>query len=59
MTHLPVRPRIEPTTDDGDGERPLNIFRTLRHNPGLYKAFLTLGGHLLGSARCRRESAKS
>jgi alkylhydroperoxidase family enzyme len=28
----------------------LNIFGTLRRNPRLYKAFLALGGHLLGAS---------
>ena len=31
---------------EGEDDR-LNIFRTLAHNGPLYKAFLTLGGHLL------------
>lgn len=49
MTELPARPRIAPIRHSGDDERVLNIFATLRNNPGLYKAFLTMGGHLLGS----------
>ena len=48
MTDLPSQPRIAPLpVDDGD-ERKLNIFRTLGHNPPLFKGFLALGGHLLG-----------
>jgi alkylhydroperoxidase family enzyme len=48
MTDLPGAPRIAPTPARGD-ERLLNIFRTLRHNHGVYKGFLALGGYLLGN----------
>ena len=47
MTDLPAQPRITPL-EPKDGERPLNIFRTLGRNKPLYKGFLGLGGHLLG-----------
>lgn len=42
-------PRIAPTGPD-DG-RVLNIFRTLRNNPPLYKAFLALGSFNLQDGR--------
>jgi len=48
MRDLPRQPRIAPLPAS-DGQRSLNIFGTLRHNRALYKAFLGLGGHLLGS----------
>lgn len=47
MTQGPSEPRIPPLPWEGDSP-PLNIFRTLRHNKPLTKAFLTLGSHLLG-----------
>jgi 4-carboxymuconolactone decarboxylase len=47
MTHGPAHARITPLADDRDPP-PLNIFRTLARNKELSKAFLTLGGHLLG-----------
>jgi 4-carboxymuconolactone decarboxylase len=48
VTDLPAAPRIAPLPPSDDG-RQLNIFRTLGHNRPLYKGFLALGGHLLGS----------
>ena len=48
MTSLPRRPRIDPRPPRPDDPAQLNIFRTLAHNPELLKAFLKLGGHLLG-----------
>src|SRR3954451_8129806 len=50
VTDLPTAPRITPLPATGD-ERQLNIFRTLSRNRELYKGFLALGGHLLGSGR--------
>jgi 4-carboxymuconolactone decarboxylase len=47
MTELPRQPRIAPLPSDRTDRPQLNIFRTLAHNPELYKAFLSLGGHLL------------
>ena len=47
MTDLPSAPRIAPLPAT-DGQRQLNIFRTLGRNKPLYKGFLALGGHLLG-----------
>lgn len=47
MTELPRQPRISPLPSDRTDRPQLNIFRTLAHNPSLYKAFLALGGHLL------------
>jgi 4-carboxymuconolactone decarboxylase len=47
MTELPRQPRIAPVPSDRTDRPQLNIFRTLAHNPALYKAFLSLGGHLL------------
>jgi alkylhydroperoxidase family enzyme len=47
MTELPQQPRIAPLPRDVSDRSQLNIFRTLGHNPALFKAFLTLGGHLL------------
>lgn len=55
-------PRIEPFTTPytkevqrqldalmgGAGREPLNLFRTLVHNPGLTDGFAALGGHNLG-----------
>lgn len=49
MAELPAEPRIPPLGEPGDDGRVLNIFATLRQHSPLYKAFLTLGGHLLGS----------
>lgn len=46
MTSDPSRPRILPLDDDRTPP-PLNIFRTLKRNRPLFKAFLTLGMHLL------------
>jgi alkylhydroperoxidase family enzyme len=57
-----VPPRIEPFTTPytkevqrqldalmgGAGREPLNLFRTLVHNPGLTDGFAALGGHNLG-----------
>src|SRR3954471_5494433 len=40
-------PRIRPLPSEPTDRRQLNIFRTLAHNGPLYKAFLSLGGHLL------------
>lgn len=40
-------PRIAPLPLTGHEPAPLNIFRTLNHNPLLAKGFLALGGHLL------------
>jgi alkylhydroperoxidase family enzyme len=47
MTDLPSQPRIAPLASDRTDRPQLNIFRTLAHDPELYKAFLSLGGHLL------------
>ena len=47
MTDLPAAPRIAPLPAT-DGQRQLNIFRTLARNKPLFKGFLGLGGHLLG-----------
>ena len=47
MTDLPRQPRIAPLASDRTDRPQLNIFRTLAHSPDLYKAFLSLGGHLL------------
>jgi alkylhydroperoxidase family enzyme len=47
MTALPSQPRIAPLPNDRPDRPQLNIFRTLANNPELYKAFLSLGGHLL------------
>ena len=47
MTEGPQRPRILPLPDEGADRARLNIFGTLARNPALYKAFLSLGGHLL------------
>jgi 4-carboxymuconolactone decarboxylase len=49
MKDLPAQPRIAALTD-AEGGRSLNIFRTVARHGQLYKAFLTLGGHLLGEA---------
>jgi alkylhydroperoxidase family enzyme len=46
VTDRPAAPRIAPLPPP-DGQRQLNIFRTLAHNRPLYKGFLALGGHLL------------
>ena len=46
MTEGPAAPRIAPLPAKGDAPT-LNIFRTLDHNHELFKAFLTLGTHLL------------
>ncbi|MEO6204612.1 MAG: carboxymuconolactone decarboxylase family protein [Mycobacteriales bacterium] len=39
--------RIEPLDVDVKGLPPLNIFKTLAHNPPLSRGFLALGSHLL------------
>jgi alkylhydroperoxidase family enzyme len=41
-----MQPRIAPLPPDGD-EPSLNIFRTLQHNPDLFKAFARFGAHFL------------
>lgn len=43
----PAYPRISPIPPAVNEPGRLNIFGTLAHNAGLYKAFLQLGGHLL------------
>ncbi len=48
MIEKPAHPRIDPLPVDDGAPRQLNIFRTLAHNEMLSKAFLQLGGHLLG-----------
>ncbi|HWB66727.1 MAG TPA: carboxymuconolactone decarboxylase family protein [Mycobacteriales bacterium] len=48
MKQLPEQPRIAPLPADAGKPGRLNIFDTLRRNPGLYKGFLSLGGYLLG-----------
>jgi 4-carboxymuconolactone decarboxylase len=48
VTDLPAEPRIAALPAADDDARQLNIFRTLTRNRPLYKAFLALGGHLLG-----------
>jgi alkylhydroperoxidase family enzyme len=48
MIEEPAGPRIDPLPVDEAAPRELNIFRTLAHNEALSKAFLQLGGHLLG-----------
>lgn len=48
MIEEPAAPRIDPLPVDEGAPRELNIFRTLAHNEALSKAFLQLGGHLLG-----------
>jgi 4-carboxymuconolactone decarboxylase len=48
VTDLPAQPRIAALPPAEDDTRQLNIFRTLTRNRPLYKAFLALGGHLLG-----------
>ncbi|MFN2465687.1 MAG: carboxymuconolactone decarboxylase family protein [Candidatus Dormibacteria bacterium] len=45
-----MEPRIAPLSPEGD-EPSLNIFRTLRHNEELFKAFARFGGHLLRDGR--------
>jgi 4-carboxymuconolactone decarboxylase len=47
MRDGPDAPRIVALPRDGAEDTRLNIFRTLGRNPALYKAFLSLGGHLL------------
>jgi alkylhydroperoxidase family enzyme len=47
MADALTQPRIPPLPGGGH-DAPLNIFRTLKRHPELYKAFLGLGGHLLG-----------
>jgi 4-carboxymuconolactone decarboxylase len=46
MSEVPKRPRIAPVFDDRDPPI-LNIFRTIKRNRALYKAFLSLGFYLL------------
>lgn len=46
---MAATPKIEPAGED-DG-RLLNIFRTLKNNPELYKAFLALGSYNLRDGR--------
>jgi 4-carboxymuconolactone decarboxylase len=48
LPDLPHRPRIAPLPPPPDDPGQLNIFRTLAHNPNLARAFMRLGGHLLG-----------
>jgi alkylhydroperoxidase family enzyme len=48
LTDGPQRPRIRPLHNERTDRPRLNIFGTLAQNPPLYKAFLSLGGHLLG-----------
>jgi alkylhydroperoxidase family enzyme len=47
MSDRPSGPRVAPVPSSVE-PAPLNIFRTLAHNEPLNKAFLKLGGHLLG-----------
>jgi alkylhydroperoxidase family enzyme len=46
---MTAAPKIQPAGED-DG-RLLNIFRTLKNNPELYKAFLALGSYNLQNGR--------
>jgi 4-carboxymuconolactone decarboxylase len=48
MPDQPRQPRISPLPVADDAAPRLNIFRTLGRNRSLLKAFLTLGGRLLG-----------
>jgi 4-carboxymuconolactone decarboxylase len=48
VADLPARPRIDPLPAPADDPGQLNIFRTLARNEKLAKAFMRLGGHLLG-----------
>ena len=48
MTDALSEPRIAALPREGDDDKRLNIFRTLARNQPLYKAFLALGGHLIG-----------
>ncbi|MGI8608318.1 MAG: carboxymuconolactone decarboxylase family protein [Candidatus Dormibacteria bacterium] len=41
-----MQPRIAPLPTEGD-DPSLNIFRTLQHNPDLFKAFARFGAHFL------------